>query len=199
MVLYPAGLMIYNSFRKFKPNGFETGAAGWLNYKNALTFPGVPIDRILVNTVVWVVVVVSATVVISLGLAQFLNKAFPGRKLVRLAIIVPWAAIVVMTTTVFFYGLDPYYGIINRFLVDIGMLDAPGYGFTKNPTSAFWVAIGVAIFVSLPVHHLHDPRRAAGGARRRARGRQDGRRRRRSAPTGGWCCRSCARRSRWPP
>ena len=149
VVLYPAGLMIYNSFRKFKPNGFETGAAGWLNYKNALTFPGVPIDRILVNTVVWVVVVVSATLVISLGLAQFLNKVFRGRKLVRLAIIVPWAASVVMTTSVFSYGLNPDYGLMNRFLVDIGILDQ-GYGFTKNPTSAFWVSVGVAIFVSLP-------------------------------------------------
>ena len=103
----------------------------------------------LLNTGVWVVGVVLLTVLISLGLAQFLNKAFPGRRLVRLAVIVPWAASVVMTSTVFYYGFDPFYGIINRVLVDIGLLDA-AFGFTKQPVPAFAVAMGVAVFVSLP-------------------------------------------------
>jgi multiple sugar transport system permease protein len=104
---------------------------------------------VLLNSGVWVVGVVLLTVLISLGLAQFLNKAFPGRRWVRLAVIVPWAASVVMTSTVFYYGFDPFYGIINRALVDVGLLDAP-FGFTKQPVPAFAVAMGVAIFVSLP-------------------------------------------------
>ena len=87
--------------------------------------------------------------VLSLALAQFLSKDFPGRKLVRLAILVPWAASVVMTTTIFYYMLDPDVGIANKFLVDIGLLDR-GFGFTKQPTQAFIVAICVAVFVSIP-------------------------------------------------
>jgi multiple sugar transport system permease protein len=101
------------------------------------------------NTVIWVVVVVSLTVVISLALAQFLNKPFPGRTLVRMAVIVPWAASVVMTTTVFYYAMDPNYGIFNKFLVDIGVLEE-GFGFTKNAVPAMAVAIVIAVFVSIP-------------------------------------------------
>ena len=107
------------------------------------------LPRVLLNSAVWVIGVVVLTVLISLALAQFLNKAFPGRRWVRLAVIVPWAASVVMTSTVFYYGFDPFYGVINRALVDLGVLDAP-FGFTKQPLPAFAVAMGVAVFVSLP-------------------------------------------------
>lgn len=149
VVLYPAGYMIYTSFRKFTKIGSERGPAGFDNYVAALTYPGVPIGRVFLNTFVWVFAVTLITVLISLALAQFLHKEFPGRKVVRLAVVVPWAASVVMTTSVFFYGLNPDYGIINRALVDVGVLDSP-YGFTKSATSAFLVAIVVAVFVSLP-------------------------------------------------
>jgi len=149
VVLYPAAYMIYTSFRKVSKVGFDSGKAGWSNYKLALTFPGVHITHVILNTLLWVFVVVIFTVVISLCLAQFLNKAFGGRKIVRLAVIIPWAASVVMTTSVFQYGLNLDYGIINKFLVDIGVLSTP-YGFTKQPVPAFIVAMVVAIFVSLP-------------------------------------------------
>ncbi len=149
VVLYPAGYMIYTAFRKVNKVGFDAGKAGWANFKLALTFPGVDIGHIFVNTFIWVIGVVVCTVVLSLALAQFLNKAFRGRKLVRLAVIVPWAASVVMTTSVFKYGLNPDYGIIDKFLVDIGILSKP-YGFTQQQAPAFIVAMIVAIFVSLP-------------------------------------------------
>ncbi len=149
VVLYPAGYMVYTAFRKVSRVGSDSGPAGWANFKLALTFPGVNISHVFVNTFVWVLVVVVFTVVISLALAQFLNKAFRGRKIVRLAVIVPWAASVVMTTSVFQYGLNPDYGIINKFLVDVGILSAP-YGFTQTQGPAFIVAMIVAVFVSLP-------------------------------------------------
>ncbi len=149
VVLYPAGYMVYTSFRKVNKIGFDSGAAGWSNFKLALTFPGVHMVHIFLNTFIWVIGVVFFTVVISLGLAQFLNKAFGGRKIVRLAVIIPWAASVVMTTSIFQYGLNIDYGIINKFLVDIGIINAP-YGFTQQPVPAFIVAMLVAVFVSLP-------------------------------------------------
>jgi multiple sugar transport system permease protein len=68
-----------------------------------------------------------------------------------MAVIVPWAASVVMTTMVFYYSLEPYFGIIDKFLVDVGLVDTPeGYGWTRNPATAFAWSIVVAIFVSLP-------------------------------------------------
>lgn len=147
IVVFPAGYMIYNSTRKISQVGTDLKGVGFDNFVKVFTDPNLP--RILLNTVIWVVVVVALTVVISLALAQFLNKPFPGRTLVRMAVIVPWAASVVMTTTVFYYAMDPNYGIFNKFLTDIGILDE-GFGFTKNAVPAMAVAIIVAVFVSIP-------------------------------------------------
>jgi len=147
VVLFPAGYMIFNSTRKISVAGVDHGSVGFQNYLTVLSRPELP--SILLNTLLWVASVVVLTVVIALALAQFLNKNFPGRQWVRMAILVPWAASVVMTTTVFVYGLDPFYGIINKFLVDIHLLAEP-YGFTKEPVPAFLSSIAIAVFVSLP-------------------------------------------------
>lgn len=149
VVVFPAGVMFYNSTRDISVSGLDKGSVGFDNYIEVFSFPH--FGPIFLRTIVWVVVVVAATVVISLGLAQILNKAFPGRRIVRLAVIIPWAASVVMTTMVVYYGLEPYFGIINKFLVDVGLVDTPeGFGWTRNPQTAFAWSIAVAVFVSLP-------------------------------------------------
>ncbi|MEU1550514.1 MULTISPECIES: carbohydrate ABC transporter permease [Nocardia] len=147
VVAFPACYMVWTSTRDLSAYGQDRGNAGLANYR---TLFGISeLGSVLAHTVVWVVGVVLITLVLSAALAQFLNKDFPGRTAVRMAILVPWAASVVMTTTIFYYMLDPDVGIANRFLVDIGLLDR-GYGFTKQPTQAFLVAMGVAVFVSVP-------------------------------------------------
>lgn len=147
IVVFPAGYMIFNSTRNISQIGTDLGTVGLENFAKVFSDPNIP--HILLNSVLWVVVVVFFTVLASLGLAQFLSKPFPGRTLVRMAVIVPWAASVVMTTTLFYYSMDPNYGIFNKFLTDVGLLDSP-YGFTQNATSALMVAMAVAVFVSVP-------------------------------------------------
>ncbi|WP_067568610.1 carbohydrate ABC transporter permease [Nocardia acidivorans] len=147
IVVFPAGYMLWTSTRALSPYGQDQGAAGFANYRRLFAIP--ELGPILAHTVIWVVAVVGSTLLLSAALAQFLNKEFPGRTAVRMAILVPWAASVVMTTTIFYYMLDPDVGIANRFLVDIGVLDR-GYGFTKQPGPAFVVAVVVGVFVSIP-------------------------------------------------
>ncbi|MEO5922091.1 MAG: sugar ABC transporter permease [Pseudolysinimonas sp.] len=149
VVIYPAGLMFYNSTREISLSGIDKGDAGIANYAQVFAFPA--FWPIVGRTLIWVIAVVAITVVISLALAQLLNKAFPGRQLVRLAVIIPWAASVVMTTLVVYYGLEPYFGIVNTFLVDVGLVSQPeGYGWTKHADTAFAWSIAIAVFVSLP-------------------------------------------------
>jgi multiple sugar transport system permease protein len=147
VVLFPVGYMVYTSFRRVGEFGIDTGPAGLGNY--TAVFGRAELSRVFVNTVVWVVGVVTLTLVLSLALAQLLDQRFPGRRAVRLALIVPWAASVVMTSTVFVYGLDPFYGILTRALVDLGIAE-PGTGPLKSPLPAFLWAMGVAVFVSVP-------------------------------------------------
>ncbi|MFF3221997.1 carbohydrate ABC transporter permease [Nocardia suismassiliense] len=147
IVAFPAGYMVWTSTRDLSQYGQDRGPAGLENFRDLFAIS--ELGSVLAHTVIWVVAVVLITLVLSAGLAQFLAKDFPGRTAVRMAVLVPWAASVVMTTTIFYYMLDPDVGIANRFLVDIGLLDR-GFGFTKQPTPAFLVAIGVAVFVSIP-------------------------------------------------
>ncbi|MBO0854392.1 MAG: sugar ABC transporter permease [Nocardia sp.] len=147
VVAFPAGFMIWTSTRKMSAYGLDHGAAGLANFRHLFAIE--EFGGVLARTVIWVVAVVALTLVLSTALAQFLAKDFPGRTLVRMAILVPWAASVMMTTTVFAYLLDPNVGLVNRFLVDIGVLDR-GFGFTDRPVPAFLVAMGVAVFVSIP-------------------------------------------------
>ena len=149
VVLFPMGLMFWNSTRDISQSGVDDGGVGLANFAAVVGFEY--FWPILGRTVVWVVGVVGCTLIGSLVLAALLNKAFPGRRLVRMAVIVPWAASVVMTTLVVHYGLEPYFGIINSFLVDIGLISTPeGYGWTRHPGTAFAWAMVVAVFVSLP-------------------------------------------------
>jgi len=94
--------------------------------------------------------VVSVTIFIGLGLAALLNAAFPGRRLVRWALIVPWAASVVMTATIWRWMLDGFYGIINRILFDLGLIATPINDWLGTPGIALIWLMAVAIFVSLP-------------------------------------------------
>ena len=148
VVLWPAFEMVRASLQDISMSGVAKGFAGLDNFRVLLSNPALP--DILVRTLVWVVVVVSVTIVISLGLAQLLNAAFPGRRLVRWALIVPWAAAVVMTATIWKWMLHGFSGILNRILYDLGLVSSYIIDWLGAPSTAMPWMIVVAIFVSLP-------------------------------------------------
>ena len=147
MVVWPAIEMIRTSLHEIDQTGIAKGWNGISNYRNLLHNPDLP--QTLIRTVIWVAVIVSLTVLISLPVAQILHARFPGRKVVRYAIIVPWAASVVMTSTIWRWMLDGFYGLFNRILQDLGILKDP-IDWLGNPNLAFIFLMVVAIFVSVP-------------------------------------------------
>jgi multiple sugar transport system permease protein len=97
--------------------------------------------------------VVAVTMLLSLGLAQLFNQAFPLRRVARWALILPWACSVMMTALIFRWMLDPHSGAINVVLHDLGLLDrfdSAAASWLGNPTTAFLWMMAVAVFVSLP-------------------------------------------------
>jgi len=71
----------------------------------------------------------------------------------RWALIIPWAASVMMTALIFKWALDPNVGVINVILHHIGVVKQLGSNqadWLGNPTSALAWMMAVAIFVSLP-------------------------------------------------
>lgn len=148
VVLWPAFEMLRSSVLEISMSGLARGFAGLDNFERLVADPD--LWGILTRTLVWVIVVVSVTILISLALASLLNAAFPGRRLVRWALIIPWAASVVMTATIWRWMLDGFYGIINRILYDLGLLAGPVNDWLGDPSVAFIWLMFVAIFVSLP-------------------------------------------------
>jgi ABC-type sugar transport system permease subunit len=147
IVLWPVIEMVRTSVLKISSTGVTRGFRGTGNYGDLFAEPG--LTSILVRTLLWVVGVVVVTMVISLALAQLLNARFPGRRLVRWAVIVPWAASVLMTALVWKWMLDNYFGVVNRILLDLGILHAP-VNWLAHPGQAMLWMMWVAVFVSLP-------------------------------------------------
>lgn len=151
VVLWPVVVMVQSSFQQIGGEGFVAGYNGTTNYAHLFDEPD--FVSVLLRTVVWVVVVVGVTMLISLGLAQLFHQRFPGRRVTRWALIIPWAASVMMTALIFKWALDPNVGVINVILHHIGVVSKLGSNqadWLGNPTSALIWMMAVAIFVSLP-------------------------------------------------
>lgn len=147
MVLYPAYEMIRTSFHDVDQTGLMRKWNGLENYR--VLFKNPDLMPIVTRTLVWVSAIVIASVVISLPVAQILHSKFPGQKLVRYAIIVPWAASVVMTATTWRWILDSFYGILNTLLLDLHIIKEP-FDWLGNTTQSFIWMMVVAVFVSVP-------------------------------------------------
>jgi ABC-type sugar transport system permease subunit len=147
VVLYPAVQLVIASLNRYSITGLRTGPAGGRNYSAVLSHPA--LGTVLVNTVIWVVAVVGITIVISLGVAQFLAKDFPGRRLVRWAVIVPWAASLVITSRLFTLLYDYYHGMINQVLVGLHLLGGP-VDWLGDDRFTMISMIVVGVFVSIP-------------------------------------------------
>ena len=147
VVVFPAVQLVRAAFSRYSITGLRLGDAGTTNFKNVLSHPS--LTTVLTNTVVWVVVVVAVTVLISLAVAQFLAKDFFGRKVVRWAIIVPWAASLVITAKLFTMIYDYYYGTLNLVLQTLRITSEP-IDFLGDDRWTMISMILVGIFVSVP-------------------------------------------------
>ena len=147
VVLRPIFVLFQTSRQDISRAGIARGSVGWDNFTRLFDDPD--FTPVLVRTAVWVVVVVAVTLAISLPLAQFLDKPFAGRRFVRYALLVPWAASVLMTALAFRWMLQPFFGVVNQFLLDLNLIDER-IDFLAKPSTAFPAMIVVAIFVSVP-------------------------------------------------
>jgi ABC-type sugar transport system permease subunit len=147
VVIYPAAQLVRASLGRYSITGLYQGAVGGRNYARLLEQEALP--TVIGNTVTWVALVVGITIVISLALAQLLDAAFPGRRLVRWALIVPWAASLIMTSKLFAWLYDYYFGLINRALVATGLVRAP-VDWLGDDATVMGAMIAVGVFVSLP-------------------------------------------------
>ncbi|MFF3073298.1 carbohydrate ABC transporter permease [Kitasatospora sp. NPDC057936] len=147
VVVWPVVEMVRTSLRRIDTTGTDHGAAGLVKYRKLFADPRLP--EVLGWTVLWTVAVVGLTMLLSLALAQLFNQEFPGRRITRWALIAPWAASVLMTAIGFRWMLDQVAGVLNRLLLDLGLIDRPQAWLGDATHAKPWL-IAVAVFVSLP-------------------------------------------------
>jgi ABC-type sugar transport system permease subunit len=147
VVVYPAIALVQASFSRYSITGLYQGSVGLANYARLLEQAA--LARVVANTAIWVVAVVAITIVISLALAQLLDARWPGRRLVRWALIVPWAASLIMTAKLFVWIYDYYFGLLNHLLLALRVIAQP-VDWLGNDATVLASMIAVGIFVSLP-------------------------------------------------
>ncbi|MEU1116088.1 MULTISPECIES: sugar ABC transporter permease [unclassified Streptomyces] len=147
VVVWPVVELIRTSFLNISIAGKVRGSAGTDKFKKL--FEESDFGSVLLWTVLWTVVVVTATMLLSLALAQLFNQKFPGRRITRWALIAPWAASVLMTAIGFKWMLNQTAGVLNTFMLDLGLIDSSKDWLGKPETAWPWM-MAVAVFVSLP-------------------------------------------------
>ncbi len=139
---YPLVYNLWNSFHNVDYlNPVTMGTfAGLANYDRLFTDNQfVPA---LVHTIGFTVVSVAVETVIGLALALALNRAFPGRGLVRAAVFIPWAIPTVVSAQLWKAMFDPQNGFVNYILTALH-LPLAGTAWLGGTWTA-WAAILVA-------------------------------------------------------
>jgi multiple sugar transport system permease protein len=147
VIAYPVYEMVHTSLSRITISGLNVGSVGLQNYR--YLFQESDLGKVIGNTAIWVAGVVGVSLIFSLLIAQLLNERFPGRRLVRWALIVPWAASLVMTAIVWKWMLNYYYGIVNPILQKVGIISGP-HDWLGDPGTSFYAMVLVGIVVSVP-------------------------------------------------
>lgn len=146
VVVFPMVMTVLTSLNQYSLAGTNTGFVGFENYVRLLARP--EFAGVALNSAVWVVGTVTITIVLGLALGQFLSQDFFGRRFVRWAVVIPWAAAHVMSAQLFKMAFS-YNGILNQMLLDTGVIREP-IDWLSDGTFVMPAMIAVGVFVSVP-------------------------------------------------
>lgn len=101
--------------------------------------------------------------VFGFALALFFRKPFPGNGPIRALLLVGWILPPVVTATVFRWMFDSDYGVLNHFLMTMGLVDEPIRWLSQGTTAMIsiivanlWVGIPFNMLLLLSGLHLID-------------------------------------------
>lgn len=124
LVAWPLLSVFWQSFHYVNlVNRATHGFAGFDNYINVIQdsdfLPA------LWNTVEWTVLSVAGEYILGLASAVALSQPVRGRAVFRGIIVIPWVIPIVVAGLNWMWLLNPDYGIVNSWLVHLGILNAP--------------------------------------------------------------------------
>ncbi|EOD77122.1 Maltose/maltodextrin ABC transporter, permease protein MalF [Grimontia indica] len=101
------------------------------------------------NTLYFTIVSVSLETVFGIVVALVLNTKFKGQGLVRAAVLVPWAIPTIVSAKMWGWMLHDQFGIINDFLMTLGLIAAP-LAWTADSDLSLNVVIAVDVWKTTP-------------------------------------------------
>ncbi len=120
--LYPALSTIWFSFQQGGSYGVNTTWAGIANYIHLFHDP--QFSGALVFSLLFSLVTVLGQMLFGTALAVFANQKFPGRWLLRAAVIFPWAIPTATNSVLWSYIFNDQYGLVNSILIRLGLLSS---------------------------------------------------------------------------
>lgn len=147
----PLVLTFWYSLHRYR--GF--GTMQWLGAQNFVEiFHDATFWKALTNTVIFTAISVPLGILLGLGAALLLNRAMPGRTLLRALIYVPVVISGVASGVIFLRLFDPLIGLINQLLGSVGL---PTVDWQGNGTAALvsiivvttWQGVGFGMVVYL--------------------------------------------------
>ncbi|WP_424768742.1 carbohydrate ABC transporter permease [Paenibacillus sp. sgz302251] len=149
---FPLGQVVWDSFQyRNMVNAAERGFAGLANFVNVLNSEY--IVRTFWNTVLWTVLSVVGEFIAGIITALALNQPVRGRAFFRGIIIVPWVVPIVVAGMMWTWLLTPEYGIVNSWLVKLGIIDKPYYWLGEMNTALLAITF-VNIWRSFPFYTI---------------------------------------------
>lgn len=101
------------------------------------------------NTLVFTITSIIFETILGLIFALVLNASFPGRSLVRAAVLIPWAIPTIVSAKMFSWMLHDQFGIINHMLLSIGLISSP-LAWTADPDLALYSVVMVDVWKTTP-------------------------------------------------
>jgi trehalose/maltose transport system permease protein len=101
------------------------------------------------NTLKFSAVSVTIETVLGLAVALVLNANFPGRGLVRAAILIPWAIPTIVSAKMWAWMLNDQFGILNDILLGLGLISQK-VAWTANPETAMVAVLIVDVWKTTP-------------------------------------------------
>ena len=90
---------------------------------------------------------------IGFALALFFRRPFPGNGIIRALLLVGWILPPVVTGTIFKWIFDSDYGVLNYFLLSMGIIDEPVKWLTVGSTAMFAVVVA-NLWIGIPFNML---------------------------------------------
>ncbi|MBZ9725734.1 sugar ABC transporter permease [Mesorhizobium sp. CO1-1-11] len=158
---WPLARTVYFSFTDASLSDLDARQwVGLANYVSVLRMPSgrVIYDGLLLdpvwwgavwNTVRFAAVSVTCETILGMVVALVLNAEFPGRGIVRAAILIPWAIPTIVSAKMWQWMLNDQFGIINVVLVNLGLIDHK-IAWTASADTAMAAVLIVDIWKTTP-------------------------------------------------